>query len=457
MRVVSREQFRQWRCRLGVLLNRVRLDDEPRLLRVGVRMLQILRAVYREFVRGELSTHAMGLVYTTLFSMVPLLAVSFSVLKAFGVRNLIEPLLLNFLEPLGEQRFDITAQIVGFVENVRVGVLGFLGLVFLFYTVVSLLQKIEQAFNHIWRISRVRPLARRFSDYLSVVLIGPVLVFSALGITASMVSTTFVQELIAVEPFGTLFYFLGQTVPYLLIIAAFAFVYIFIPNTRVALRPALLGAAVAGVGWKTAGWAFALFVAGSTKYDAIYSGFAILIVFLIWLYASWIILLIGAQISFFLQRPQYLIDPAWRPALDHRLRERLGLNVMFRICKDFYDGTGAPDIDRMAADFAVPGQVVEDVVDVFKKRGLVVEVQDREGALVPGKSLVTMTVNEVLTALRESPDTVAGQGWPATDTGNEVVNRLMQELEDVRIRYLGALTMKELLARMPHRPSAAAE
>jgi membrane protein len=152
------------------------------------------------------------------------------------------------LAPLGSQADEISSRIIGFVENVQVGVLGFVGLATLFCTVVSLLGRVEESFNHIWRISRPRPWTRRFSDYLSVVLVGPVLLFAGLGITASMGSNALVQRLIALEPFGSAYYVTGLILPYLLISAAFAFGYIFIPNTKVDLKSAAVGGLCAGVG-----------------------------------------------------------------------------------------------------------------------------------------------------------------------------------------------------------------
>jgi len=266
------------------------VSNARRLIIVPVRLLVVLT---RQLVKGQLNLRAMSLVYTTLLSIVPLLAVSFSVLKGFGVHNQIEPLLMNFLAPLGPRGKELSDNIIGFVENVRVGVLGSLGLLFLLYTVVSLIQKVESSFNYVWQVERLRGLAQRFSSYLSVILIGPVLVFTALGVTATAMNNALVQQLMSVEPFGELLVSFSRLVPYLLVIAAFIFIYMFIPNTRVKFLPAFVGGVVAGILWQSSGWAFATFVASSSNYAAIYSSFAILILLLIWLYLNWLILLLG--------------------------------------------------------------------------------------------------------------------------------------------------------------------
>ena len=155
--------------------------------RFALEASRLLYVVVRELLGGELNLRAMSLVYTTLLSIVPMLAVSFSILKAFGVHNELQPTLVGFFTPLGEEGIELAANVVEFVGNVKVGVLGSVGLALLIYTVVSLLQKVEEALNYVWRIARLRSLPRRISGYLSVVLIGPVLVYSALTMSASVI------------------------------------------------------------------------------------------------------------------------------------------------------------------------------------------------------------------------------------------------------------------------------
>src|SRR4030067_555993 len=165
------------------------------------RLVHALRMVYaggRDLAEGQLTLRAMSLVYTTLLSLVPLLALSFSVLKAFGVHNQVRPTLLALLAPMGEKGVEITNQVIGFVDNIKVGVLGALGLGLLIYTVVTLLQKIELSFNFVWRVKSARPLAQRFTQYLSVLMTGPLLTFSAMGVTAAFFGSSTVHALIVI-------------------------------------------------------------------------------------------------------------------------------------------------------------------------------------------------------------------------------------------------------------------
>ena len=241
----------------------------------------------------------------------------------------------------------------------NVGVLGALGLTLLLYTAISLMQKIEESLNHVWHISRPRSLGERFSRYLSVLMVGPILVFSALGLTGTMMNIDAVRALTSVPVLGDALQTASRLVPYLLVIAAFTFVYLFIPNTRVRFWPALIGGAAGGIVWQTAGWLFAMFVASSGQYAAIYSGFAIVILFMIWLYVSWLVLLFGASVAFYVQHPEYLYLGAGEPRLSNRVRERLALSIMGLVTQRFLSGERACSMPEFTRLLAVPMHVLE--------------------------------------------------------------------------------------------------
>jgi membrane protein len=371
---------------------------------LAVKTLRLFYVAVRDLSEGQLTLRAMSLVYTTLLSLVPLLAVSFSVLKAFGVHNQIEPVLLNAFAPLGPKGVEIAQNIIGFVENMKVGVLGSIGLGLLIYTVVELIRKIEAAINEIWKIHRPRSFARRFSDYMSVILIGPVLIFAALGLTATVMSTEVVQELRQIEPFGTAFYVGSKLMPYVLVCLGFAFVYIFVPSTKVRFRSALVGGAFAGILWQTAGWGFAKFIVTSTKYIAIYSGFAILILFMIWLYLNWIILLIGARVTFYHQYPQFLHVKKELLLLSNRLKERLAFMVMYLVGSNFHWGKKPWTLNSLVDSLGLPLEPVQDVLDNLEKRSLLVESGADPPEYLPARDIAMIKLGDVLNAVRTSTD-----------------------------------------------------
>lgn len=380
------------------------LRDLAGLHRVTVFVLRVVHMLFRELMGGQLNLRAMSLVYTTLLSLVPLLAVSFSVLKGFGYHQRLEHYLFDImLEPLGSSGSEVAATIIGFVENVKVGMLGSVGFALLIYTVVALVQKIEAAFNFIWQIDRLRPLAQRFSNYLSVITIGPVLIFSAVGFTATMLGTDIVQKLATVEPFGTLFVYLSRMVPYVLVCLAFTFIYLVMPNTRVRFQSALVGGVLAGVLWKITGWGFATFIASSAKYAAIYSSFAILILLLIWMYLSWLILLVGSQIAYFVQNPKFMTLQRVRFVLSNRLRERLALQIMYMVGYHHFHGRSPWRLEQLIGSLGLPDEPVSRLLHILVEAGYLIEIQDEEStAYLPQHDIETVQLAGLLDAVRRA-------------------------------------------------------
>ena len=365
-----------------------------------VRLMRLAIVLARDLASGQITLRAMGLVYTTLLAIVPLLALSFSVLKAFGVYNQIRPMLLGFLEPLGEQSVEITARTIEFIENVNVGVLGSVGLALLFYTAVSLVHKIEEALNFIWHISRARGIGERFSRYLSALLVGPVLVFSAIGITATATRLSVIRDAMEVEAIGWAVGQAGQLTPYLLVIAAFTFIYVFIPNTRVRFGPALAGGVVGGILWQSAGWAFATFVASSTNYAAIYSGFAILILFMLWLYLSWLILLFGASVSFYVQHQEYLEARGGELRLSSRMRERLALMIMGLIARRHREGLLPWTVDALSQTLRMPIRMVDACLSELQAHGFLAPTADEPTGWLPVRDPARVSAKDILDAVR---------------------------------------------------------
>lgn len=364
-----------------------------------------LYALVRDVISGQLTLHSMSLVYTTLLSIVPLLALSFSVLKALGVHQRMEPFLYQFFQPMGPQGIEIAEQILGFVDNIKVGVLGSVGLAMLVYTVISLVQKIERSFNMIWRVPDMRSMAQRFSNYLSVIMVGPLLMVSAVGATATVLSSDIAQTLLAIEPFGSLIVIATRFTPFFLVVAAFTFVYIFIPNTRVKFRYAFIAGLLAGISWQAGGMLFASFVAGSAKYAAIYSGFAVGIILLIWIYLNWMILLLGASLAFYMQNPGSVAKKR-NVQMAPELQERVALALMWMVAKPFSQGEPAPQQESLEHELRVPGEVTRRVSDKLIRAG-VLSLAGRNGdQLVPGRALDLITIEMVLKVVRRDEDRV---------------------------------------------------
>lgn len=399
---------------------------DPSLLsrpsRIGMHTLRLAIAVAMEFRHRLLDARAAGLVYTTLLSLVPFLAVTFSVLKAFGVHQQIEPVLAQALEPLGPKGQEITNTIIGFVDNLKIGVLGVVGVAGLFYTTYSLIDKIEQALNAIWLVREGRPWGRKFADYLSAVLVGPLLVMTAFGLLASVHSNVLVQRVLEIQPFGFLMLWAGRLLPFVILSGLFTFLFKFIPHTHVRFDSALVGGVTAAVLWDIAGEAFATFVAESANYSAIYSGFAVLILFLLWLYAGWLIVLIGAQLSFFYQHPTaYLSRLLWQQGT-HAFRERLALSLLLVLARRYVKGGGPLAMGELAIELRLPVSLVEEQVQHLVEAGLLGLMAKPEGISLT-KPPELIGVIEVLDAVHKGRAADALVPLDADDSVRGVLRR----------------------------------
>lgn len=369
-----------------------------------IRALRIFYGAVRDLSGGLPSLRAMSLVYTTLLSIVPLLAVSFSVLKGFGAHNQLEPALISLLEPLGEKGLQVSEQIISFVDNMKVGVLGSIGLLLLIFTVLSLVKKIESAFNYTWRIKGTRNIFQRFSNYISVILIGPLLMFSAAGLTASFNSSTVINKFSSIEPFGTILLYAGEVIPYILTAVTFTIIYILIPNTKVRLMSALYGAIVATILWKSIGALFTGFIVNSTNYTAIYSTFAILIIFMIWIYVSWLIVLTGASISYYHQNPDCISDKSQIIRLSCRLREKLALTVMQLIASNFQSNEKPWSVKTLARKTNISEQALMLIIGALLSDHLLATSGKNGQYYLPGQSLENITLEMILNTVRSAEE-----------------------------------------------------
>jgi membrane protein len=421
------------------------LSELTRFKRLAHSSLKIAVMVGRDFFQNLVKLQAMALAFKTLLSLAPLLAVVFSLLKAFGVHNRIEPALAEALAPLGDKGQEITAHLIGFVDKMKAGALGSVGLVTLFVTVLSLMGTIEEAFNRIWRVGSPRKLARKFSDYLSAVLVGPMLVFAAVTITATLQNTSIVRALLSLQALGTIILVLLQLVPYLILWGAFSFVYLFIPNTRVQLQSALVGGFVAAVLWQTVGWGFAVFVASSTRYYAIYSSFAILLLFLLWLHVGWVIVLLGAQVSYAHQHIHFFLGDRELLAQSAAGREKLALHLMLLIGRNFYRGLDPMSVSALAAHLRLPAGLVKEFMDIFTQAKLVLPLADEE-TFVLGRDPGTIGVKDILDGVRNSTKKEKIQREQSREESE--IDGLLLDLDNSSAKILEGKTLQGLVLRL---------
>lgn len=409
----------------------------------GIAFLRYVWAIVRDLMSGQLTMRAMSLVYTTLLSIVPLLAFSFSVLKGFGIHRELEPQLTEFLAPLGSQGERIVSTLMNLVNDVDGGVLGGVSLAFFIYTAFSMVQKIEESVNFVWHVSNPRSIARRFTEYFSVLLMGPVVLVVALGIIASVRNNALTARLMEVEPFGTAIIAAGKLTPYVLAILALTVLYKLIPNTRVKFRAAFVGGLTAGILWATTSAVFAnVFVGAGGRIQVVYASFAIAILVLMWLYLNWLILLLGAQIAFYNQNPGFLRLGRRETRLANALRERLALNVMYLVGAAFRDGSGYRTVRELARELAIPGIVISQVVTSLEEAGLITSTEQER--LVPAREPARIRLQDILDAVREGGDTGSWRPPVWTPAIADLGDRIDEALETV----VDDRTLSDLLDRL---------
>jgi len=401
--------------------------------------LRLLVVAGSDFRDRDLGVRATGLVYITLLSLVPFLAVTFSVLKAFGVHQQIEPFLAQGLEPLGPKGAEITNHIIDFVGNLKVGVLGAVGVAGLFYTTFSLIDKTEESLNTIWRVRQCRPLTRKFTDYLSVVLVGPVLVFTAFAMTASAQSHWLVQRVLQIEPLGAAVVFATKFMPFVFLCLAFTFFFKLVPYTQVNYLSAMLGGVVAGLLWQLAGWAFSSFVAGATRYGAVYSSFASLIIFLIWLYVGWLIVLIGSQVAYYHQHPAaYLTLVRWKQNT-HVFRERLVLSALIEMARHYYEEKPPYQVSNLAVILKVPFATLDELIEECVGYGIVNRTSKPPG-IVLGRPPEQLRVTDILDHVGNSDP----EALPSPIQEHDVVSSVLERRDQAIRESLQGVSLKTL-------------
>jgi len=408
--------------------------------RVLTGVLRNLYAVLRDIFTGQLTLRSMSLVYTTLLSIVPLIAFSFSVLKGLGVQERLEDRLAELLDPLGKENVEmITGELMNVVSNVDGGVLGSIGLAFFIYTAISMVQKIEESFNYVWYVAKPRSFARRFAEYMLVLLIGPVAMVIALGAIASLENDAVVVWLTNNAVLGPLFAATTRLTPFLLVSAVFTFMYWYMPNAKVRLRSALIGGIAGGFLWATAGVIFAAFVKETTNTQAVYATFAIAIFTLIWLYLNWLILLIGAQLAFYFQNPAYLRIGRREPRLSNAMRERLALNIMLQVGGAFRSSDKTIDLQTLSRQMRIPSITVAPIIEGLENSGMLTTNEKED--LLPGREMTRISLGDIFDVVRVDGET----GSHEDPKWNSLVENLGTAVDEAVKKTLADRSLADLI------------
>lgn len=404
-------------------------------------LLKGVYVVFNGFVKDQCLLRASALTYTTTLSIVPLLAVAFAISKGFGFQN--TEYIRGFLYKISAGKTEIVNKIIEYINNTNVTALGAIGVGTLLFTVISLLSNIEKAFNTIWGIKKPRPFGRKFTDYLSVTIVYPFLIIVAISSTATLQSATIVQKILSISVISHIYIIILKLAPYIMVWLALTFIYYFMPNTRVKFLSALTGGIIGGTLWQLAQWAYIHFQIGVAKYNAIYGSFSQIPLFLIWLYISWVIVLLGSEISFALQNIKTYQKEAESLNISLADKEKFAIRIMMLLAKNFYSGEKLLTNENISEKLNIPIKLVNEILSILEKTSLVIEIKKNEHIhYVPGRPLEKISLFDIIKSLKNYGEMKLKMG---TDKEYVYINRLSQKIEESTAKLLKNLTLKKLV------------
>ena len=337
---------------------------------------RMLYMVVTGFLADHCIIRASALTFTTILSIVPLLAVAFAISKGFGLQN--AEFFRDFLMGVSAGRTEVVDKILQYIANTNVKTLGWMGVGALLLTVFTTVGNVERAFNTIWAVKKGRTNWRKFTDFFSIIVICPLVVLIAASFTVAVQKTDVVHAFVANPAFEWLEKLLLKGISLALVWVGFTFAYAFIPNTRVKLKSAAMGGVVAGTLWQIAQWAYINWQIGFTKYNAIYGSFAQLPLFLIWLYISWVLVLLGAEISFAAQRVHAFVRRGLSEGLSPLSRQKTAVLGLAHLAGRFQAGLAPQTLSETAQDLRLPEDVLGGVLGILTEAGMAVEIGDEE-------------------------------------------------------------------------------
>jgi membrane protein len=413
------------------------------LLARALRVLRYPYAILRDLMGSELTLRATGLVYATLLALIPLVALSFAVLKAVGAHRELEPFLLEFFRPVGDAGVQITHRLMQFAENVSGSLVGIVGFALLLWTLLGTVKRLEDSLNFVWRVQNARSIARRVVEYAALLVVGPIAVAIVIGFS----KLAFDGASHAAQDIGVGVHAVDSLIvlaPYALVTSLFTAVYLLVPNTRVRFLPALGGALAAGVSWAAIGKAFTALVLSTSRLTLVYAGFAVVVAVFVWTYVGWLILLAGAQLSFYLQNPQNLRLGHQVLRLSGSEQERLALDIMASVATRHHAGETPGTIDSLSRWLSLPGSTIGDMAEHLESTGLLAIADD--GRLFPARDIASIHVWQIIASVRSR----SSGHQPHPRAGTPGVQLLQEKLESAWREACGQQTLMDLIeARAP--------
>ncbi len=380
---------------------RIRASKLPGWRSFGINQLRIFLLAVRGFAEDKCQLRASALTFYSLLSIVPVVAMAFGIAKGFGFEKLLEKQLIEKMQGQEEVIGQVITFANSFLENTQGGLIAGVGIGLLFWTVIKVLGNVESSFNDIWGIKKARSLGRKFSDYLSMMMICPILLIMSSSVTVVIASQIklVLAKLAFLGPVSTVILFFLKFLPYCVMWVLFTFMYIFMPNTKINFKSGLIGGIIGGTIYQIVQWGYITFQVGVSKYGAIYGSFAALPLFLVWLQVSWLIVLFGAEISFAEQNVDtYEFEPDSLKA-SYSFRRLIALSIA-HVCVKKFDKAEEPlSANQISHEMEMPIRLVRQVLFDLTESGVLSEVKLDDGKLIayqPARDIEDLTIHNVL-------------------------------------------------------------
>jgi membrane protein len=385
---------------------RMRLRDHSRGKSLLIRFLRVVVLAIRGFNENKCKFRASALTFFSLLSIVPVIALMFGIAKGFGLQERVAAQILEKMRGQEEVANKVIAFSNSLLDKTSGGVIAGVGVIFLFWTIISLLSNIEGSFNDIWGVVKPRTFGRKVSDYLVTMLVCPILLAVAGGATIFLSGQiqTLTEKFPMLNNFGPAFWLVMKLLPYLTIWISFTFIFIFMPNTKVIFVSGLIAGIVAGTLFQLVQWGYVNCQVQLTAKYAIYGSFAALPLFLLWLQFSWFIILFGAEVSFAHQNVEtYEFEPDCLSA-SHSFKTLLSVLITQRLVRRFCDGEKPIDASDLSHELEIPVRLVRQLLYDLSESGIISEVrkgEDKELAYQPATDVDKLTVKFIIDRLEQ--------------------------------------------------------
>ncbi len=426
------------------------LEGLPFYKAFAIRNLRVLSVAIQKFIHHDSIRSATVLTYYSLLNIVPLFAVMFAIAKGFGLKQFVVRQITEMAQKANWQT-SVTDQIIHFSESVlthaKGGIIVGVGIVLLLWTVISILGKIEASFNNIWEVRKPRTITRKFTDYLSILVIAPVLlaISSSVTIAATGHIKTIVESIELLGSFSSVIFLLLKLLPYVTMWILLTVLYLIMPNEKIPVRSGIIGAVFAGTLFQVIQWAYIRFQIGVATQSAIYGSFAALPLFLGWLQISWMIVLFGVEVA---HANEYRETYGFHPDYDRiggASRRLLVLRVFYLLVKQFAAGKKPLTMREISRTLKIPVSFASEILYRLSSKGLVVELAKGirgEASFQPGRSVQLITIKEVLDTYERAGNAELPQREPDEDA--EKLSHYLQMISEAVEKSPGNAKLEDI-------------